>query len=63
MKHNRIGDSELKVPEICLGRMIRGGQKSERDAQLQLDFALDHGINFIDTAEMYPVPPSPRRAA
>ncbi len=63
MKLNRIGDSKLKVSEICLGSMTWGEQNSERDAQLQLDFALDHGINFIDTAEMYPVPPSARTYA
>ena len=42
---------------VCLGTMTWGEQNSERDAHLQLDFALDHGINFIDTAEMHPVPP------
>ena len=58
MKLNKLGQSELKVSEICLGSMTWGEQNSERDAHLQLDFARDHGINFIDTAEMYPVPPS-----
>ena len=63
MKLNKLGESELKVSEICLGTMTWGEQNSERDAHLQLDFALDHGINFIDTAEMYPVPPSARTYA
>jgi aryl-alcohol dehydrogenase (NADP+) len=63
MKQNRIGESELNVSEICLGSMTWGEQNSERDAHLQLDFALDHGINFIDTSEMYPVPPSARTYA
>ena len=57
MKLNQLGESDLRVSEICLGTMTWGEQNSERDAHLQLDFALDHGINFIDTAEMYPVPP------
>ncbi|TSA16567.1 MAG: NADP(H)-dependent aldo-keto reductase [Betaproteobacteria bacterium] len=57
MKLNQLGESDLHVTEICLGTMTWGEQNSERDAHLQLDFALDHGINFIDTAEMYPVPP------
>jgi aryl-alcohol dehydrogenase-like predicted oxidoreductase len=57
MKLNKLGESELRVSEICLGTMTWGEQNSERDAHLQLDFALDHAINFIDTAEMYPVPP------
>ena len=63
MKLNKLGESELRVSEICLGTMTWGEQNSERDAQLQLDFALDHGINFIDTAEMYPVPPAARTYA
>jgi aryl-alcohol dehydrogenase (NADP+) len=63
MKLNRLGESGLKVSEICLGTMTWGEQNSERDAHLQLDFALDHGVNFIDTAEMYPVPPSARTYA
>ncbi len=63
MKLNKLGESELRVSEICLGTMTWGEQNSERDAHLQLDFALDHGVNFIDTAEMYPVPPSERTYA
>ena len=63
MKLNKLGESDLRVSEICLGTMTWGEQNSERDAHLQLDFALDHGINFIDTAEMYPVPPSARTYA
>jgi aryl-alcohol dehydrogenase (NADP+) len=63
MKLNKLGDSDLRVSEISLGTMTWGEQNSERDAHLQLDFALDHGINFIDTAEMYPVPPSARTYA
>lgn len=63
MKINKLGESELRVSEICLGTMTWGEQNSERDAHLQLDFALDHGINFIDTAEMYPVPPGARTYA
>jgi aryl-alcohol dehydrogenase (NADP+) len=63
MKLNQLGESELRVAEICLGSMTWGEQNSERDAHLQLDFALDHGINFIDTAEMYPVPPGARTYA
>lgn len=58
MKLNKLGESDLRVSEICLGTMTWGEQNSERDAHLQLDFALAHGINFIDTAEMYPVPPN-----
>jgi len=56
MKKTRLGDSDLFVPNICLGTMTFGQQSSEAEAHAQLDFALDQGIHFIDTAEMYPVP-------
>jgi aryl-alcohol dehydrogenase-like predicted oxidoreductase len=57
MKRNRLSDSDLLVSEICLGTMTWGEQNDEKQAHAQLDWALAHGINFIDTAEMYPVPP------
>lgn len=56
MKYNRLGDSELRVSEICLGTMTFGEQNTARDAEQQLDTALSRGVNFIDAAEMYPVP-------
>jgi aryl-alcohol dehydrogenase-like predicted oxidoreductase len=52
-----LGRSNLEIPEVCLGTMTFGEQTNERDAHAQLDFALASGINFIDTAEMYAVPP------
>ncbi|MFN3927165.1 MAG: NADP(H)-dependent aldo-keto reductase [Pseudanabaenaceae cyanobacterium] len=57
MRYNQLGNSDLKVSEICLGTMTFGEQNSLADAHQQLDYALEVGINFIDTAEMYPVPP------
>jgi len=57
MKFNKLGDDALQVSEICLGTMTWGEQNSEKDAHEQLDYALSRGINFIDAAEMYPVPP------
>ena len=57
MKKNRLGNSHIEVSEICLGTMTWGQQNSEADAHSQLDLALEMGVNFIDTAEMYPVPP------
>ncbi len=57
MKHNVLGGSELRVSEICLGTMTFGEQNTEREAHQQLDYALSEGVNFIDAAEMYPVPP------
>ncbi|MDR2034377.1 MAG: aldo/keto reductase [Helicobacteraceae bacterium] len=53
----KLGKSDLNVPNVCLGTMSFGSQTDEADAHSQLDFALENGVNFIDTAEMYPVPP------
>lgn len=52
-----LGRSGLRVSNICLGTMTFGEQNSEADAHSQLDYALERGINFIDTAEMYPAMP------
>ena len=57
MKHNPLGASALEVSEFGLGTMTWGEQNSEAEAHAQIDWALERGINFIDTAEMYPVPP------
>ena len=54
---NPLGRTNFEVPEVCLGTMTFGEQTSQNDAHAQLDFALASGINFIDTAEMYAVPP------
>jgi aryl-alcohol dehydrogenase-like predicted oxidoreductase len=56
MKYNQLGDSKLMVSEICLGTMTYGQQNSIEEARQQLDFAFNNGVNFLDTAEMYPVP-------
>jgi aryl-alcohol dehydrogenase-like predicted oxidoreductase len=52
-----LGQTQIQVSSLCLGTMTFGEQNSEAEAHLQLDRAIDAGINFIDTAEMYPVPP------
>lgn len=57
MKLNRLAKSDLQVSEICLGTMTFGEQNSEKESHAQLDYALSRGINFLDAAEMYPVPP------
>ena len=57
MKYNKVGSSDLSVSEICLGTMTWGEQNSETEAHQQLDYAVSRGINFVDAAEMYPVPP------
>ncbi|WP_138502840.1 NADP(H)-dependent aldo-keto reductase [Nostoc sp. PA-18-2419] len=58
MKQNQLGTSNLKVSEICLGTMTYGQQNTIKEAHQQLDYAISQGVNFIDAAEMYPVPPS-----
>lgn len=59
MHYNILWTSDLKVSKICLGTMTRWFQNTESDAHEQLDYAIHHGINMIDTAELYAVPPSP----
>ena len=57
MEYRQLGTTELNVSLLCLGTMTFGEQNSEAEAHAQLDRALAAGINFIDTAELYPVPP------
>ena len=57
MRMNPLGRSGLMVSELCLGTMTFGTQTSEQEAHAQIDMALEGGINFVDTAEMYPVNP------
>ncbi|EPR4993073.1 NADP(H)-dependent aldo-keto reductase [Vibrio navarrensis] len=57
MRYSKLPHSSLEISKICLGTMTFGEQNTEQDAFAQLDYAVDHGVNFIDTAEMYPVPP------
>ena len=59
MRYRRLGRSEISVSEICLGSMTWGVQNSEAEGFQQMDHALERGVNFIDTAEMYPVRQSP----
>ena len=55
MNYTTLPNTDTKVSKICLGTMTFGEQNSENDAHSQLDFAVEKGINFIDTAEMYPI--------
>lgn len=57
MEYRQLGNTNINVSAICLGTMTYGDQNTQADASSQLDYALSEGINFIDTAEMYPVPP------
>ncbi len=59
MEYRQLGNSEVKVSVISLGTMTWGEQNTEQEAHAQLDLAVDYGVNLIDAAEMYPVPPRP----
>jgi aryl-alcohol dehydrogenase-like predicted oxidoreductase len=56
MQYTRLPSTDIKVSKICLGSMTWGNQNTEAEGHAQMDYALDHGVNFIDTAELYPVP-------
>ena len=57
MDYRKLGNTGLEVSALCLGTMTYGKQNTQEEASSQLDLAVERGINFIDTAEMYPVPP------
>jgi aryl-alcohol dehydrogenase-like predicted oxidoreductase len=56
MKYSFLPNTSIKISKICLGTMTWGKQNSEAEGHQQMDFAFDKGINFFDTAELYPVP-------
>lgn len=57
MEKRPLGRTGLEVSRICLGSMTWGEQNSEAEGHAQMDLAFDRGVNFIDTAELYPIPP------
>lgn len=57
MEYRKLGRTDLSVSTLCLGSMTWGTQNTEDEGHAQIDMSLDHGINFIDTAEMYPTTP------
>lgn len=57
MQKRRLGRTDLLVSKICLGTMTFGQQNTEAEGHAQMDMAVDRGVNFLDTAEMYPIPP------
>lgn len=59
MQTRRLGRTGLDVSLICLGTMTFGQQNTEAEGHAQMDYALDHGVSFFDTAEMYAIPPKP----
>ena len=59
MEKRELGKSGIMVSKLCLGTMTWGQQNSEQEGHEQMDYALDQGINFFDTAELYAIPPKP----
>lgn len=55
MKYTTLPNTNIKISKICLGTMTFGNQNTEAEAHFQLDYAIERGINFLDTAEMYPI--------
>jgi aryl-alcohol dehydrogenase-like predicted oxidoreductase len=58
MEYRQLGSSEIRVSELCIGTMTFGCRNTEQESHAQLDLAIANGINFIDTAELYPAPVS-----
>lgn len=59
MKFTKLPNTDIQVSKICLGSMTWGQQNTEEEGHEQIEYALDRGVNFIDTAEMYSIPPNP----
>ena len=57
MQYRKLGNTDIEVSAICLGTMTWGKQNTQQESFAQLDYALDQGVNFVDTAELYAVPP------
>ncbi|MEL0244948.1 MAG: aldo/keto reductase [Flavobacteriaceae bacterium] len=63
MEYNILPNSNIKVSKICLGTMTWGRQNNQQEAFDQMDYSIDKGVNFFDTAELYPVPATPDKYA
>ena len=63
MKYTTLSNTDIKVSKICLGTMTWGNQNTEVEAFEQMEYALEQGVNFFDTAELYPVPATPETYA
>ncbi len=61
MKYTKLPNTDIEVSKICLGTMTWGNQNTEEEGHEQMDFAVDQGVNFFDTAELYPIPAHPDR--
>jgi len=59
MEYRKLGRTDLSVSALCLGTMTFGQQNNESEGHAQLDYAFSRGVNFLDTAEIYSIPPRP----
>lgn len=59
MEYRSLGRTDIRVSAICLGTMTWGQQNTEAEGHAQMDYAFDKGVNFLDTAELYSIPPKP----
>jgi hypothetical protein len=57
VEYRKLGHTDIKVSAICLGTMTWGKQNTEAEGHAQMDYAVSQGVNFFDTAELYPIPP------
>ena len=57
MNYKKLGNTDIDVSTICLGTMTWGEQNTQNEGFEQMEYALDHGVNFWDTAEIYSIPP------
>ena len=57
MNYKKLGNTDINLSTICLGTMTWGEQNSQEEGFEQMDYALDQGVNFWDTAEIYSIPP------
>lgn len=57
MQYKKLGNTNIEISQLCLGSMTWGTQNTAREAAEQIDYAIDHGVNIIDTAELYPTTP------
>jgi aryl-alcohol dehydrogenase-like predicted oxidoreductase len=62
MQYRELGRTGVRVSAICLGTMTWGQQNTPEEGHAQMDFAVDRGVNFFDTAELYPIPPKAETA-
>ena len=59
MEYRKLGNTDIEVSVICLGTMTWGEQNTFEEGYEQMNYAVEQGVNFFDTAELYPIPPKP----